>query len=498
MAQIPALPLDVIFETLNHLPSEDLLRCQRVCRDFRHLVQKSNDLQLRMHLEDNGMWPASHTDIYQQPQSELARLREIESRLATGHFGSSDPKRKRVRLSEGDPEAMHSITIANGYLFTPWQYGGSFEGMTGVARYQLDDLSLPPEIRQFGKPVRHYQIDSAEGVLLVVFLEDEYRHSIRLYDVESLEPLDVPSIDAEFSARQMSHPLTQIHIRGHFLAITCEESRDRTYGTQGYKQLRLEDFKPNFACISKIQDPLAGSVTPRILSSRALALLETRERDSALHIIAYWAKDSLSRPQEDPVDPVFPFKDWAPSTLSWIQPHSVRPTRDSLCGYRLALAAEAFNGLDSMVEGLASLEQQTLEIIDLNPVHIKKERYMALRGDKPSRYPNGLEVVTLSSGEPVAQNSSETAYLQSDNFQAEFERVLMTRSATTAHSTVFQKESKEYATEAPYILLKKRITINPSSTSFVSKIPGRGRKSARMTALKGVLICTTVALEPVS
>jgi hypothetical protein len=32
---------------------------------------------------------------------------------------------------------------------------------------------------------------------------------------------------------------------------------------------------------------LAGSVTPRILSSRALALLETRERDSALHIIAY-------------------------------------------------------------------------------------------------------------------------------------------------------------------------------------------------------------------
>lgn len=52
-------------------------------------------------------------------------------------------------------------------------------------------------------------------------------HTIRLYDVDTLKPLDAPSIEAEFSAGQICHPMTQIHMRGDFLAVTCESARAR-------------------------------------------------------------------------------------------------------------------------------------------------------------------------------------------------------------------------------------------------------------------------------
>lgn len=176
MDQTPRLPLDILRETLNHLPSKDLLKCQQVCSDLRQLVQNSNELQLRIHLEENGILPAAGngaTNADTLPEQELSRLRSIEERLEKGGFVSSDPKQRSLRLHETNPEAMHLITMANGFLFAPWGYRGSVDGMDGIARYRLDDLSVPPRILQFDQSVRHYQIDPAEGVLLVVFLDDQ-------------------------------------------------------------------------------------------------------------------------------------------------------------------------------------------------------------------------------------------------------------------------------------------------------------------------------------
>jgi hypothetical protein len=52
-------------------------------------------------------------------------------------------------------------------------------------------------------------------------------HTIRIYDLETMKPLDTPFIKAEFSASQICHPMSQMHIRGHYLAITCEGNRDQ-------------------------------------------------------------------------------------------------------------------------------------------------------------------------------------------------------------------------------------------------------------------------------
>lgn len=164
MNPTPRLPLDVLRETLNHLEAKDLLKCQQVSSDLRLLVQNSNELQLRMHLEENGIQPASgQATAYSRvdPEKELSRLRGIESRLGEGNFGSSDQQRQRLRLHEGNPEAMHLITMANGFLFTPWGYRGSVDGMVGIAQYRLDDLSLPPKILQFEQFIRHYESGSS-------------------------------------------------------------------------------------------------------------------------------------------------------------------------------------------------------------------------------------------------------------------------------------------------------------------------------------------------
>lgn len=52
-------------------------------------------------------------------------------------------------------------------------------------------------------------------------------HTIRLCNIETMKPLDTPSIRAEFSTSQICHPMSQIHIRGDYLAITCEGNRDQ-------------------------------------------------------------------------------------------------------------------------------------------------------------------------------------------------------------------------------------------------------------------------------
>lgn len=173
----PQLPLDILRETLNHLGTKDLLKCQLVCQDFRQLVQDSSELQLRMLLEDNGIQEADRDLAESSPlnvQGELQRLKGIENALSTGDF-EHDPERRRLRFlgGEANSEAIHFVTVANGYLFIPWRYRGSHEGMGGIARYVLTDLTRPPVILQLDRNIRHYQIDAAEGLLLIVMLEDE-------------------------------------------------------------------------------------------------------------------------------------------------------------------------------------------------------------------------------------------------------------------------------------------------------------------------------------
>jgi hypothetical protein len=177
LSQYPQLPLDVIRETLNHLPSRDLLSCQRVNDDLRQMISNSNELQLRMHLEQNAIQPAAPSSRFsghqQSAQTELGRLRRVEDRLSKAAYDGPQSRRTSLQLAESNYEAMHFISVADNYIFAPWNYQGSIEGMMGIARYRIDCLDAEPEILHLDRPIRHFQVHPAEGVLLVVSLVDE-------------------------------------------------------------------------------------------------------------------------------------------------------------------------------------------------------------------------------------------------------------------------------------------------------------------------------------
>jgi hypothetical protein len=177
LSQYPQLPLDVIRETLNHLPSRDLLSCQRVNDDLRQMISNSNELQLRMHLEQNAIQPAAPSNRFsghqQSAQTQLKRLRRVEDRLSKAAYDGPQSRRTSLQLAESNYEAMHFISVADNYIFAPWNYQGSIEGMMGIARYRIDCLDAEPEILHLDRPIRHFQVHPAEGVLLVVSLVDE-------------------------------------------------------------------------------------------------------------------------------------------------------------------------------------------------------------------------------------------------------------------------------------------------------------------------------------
>ncbi|KAJ9090927.1 hypothetical protein QFC19_009353 [Naganishia cerealis] len=106
-------------------------------------------------------------------QAELDRLQRVEERLTKAAFDGKESHRAALQLAESNPEAMHLISVANNCIFAPWRYQGSIEGMLGIARYRVESLEADPEILQFDRPIRHYQVHPAEGVLLVVCMVDE-------------------------------------------------------------------------------------------------------------------------------------------------------------------------------------------------------------------------------------------------------------------------------------------------------------------------------------
>lgn len=54
-----------------------------------------------------------------------------------------------------------------------------------------------------------------------------------MYSTETLRPLGLPALEAEFSSGQICHPMSHLHVRGDMLAISCEDVKDRP-GNLGY------------------------------------------------------------------------------------------------------------------------------------------------------------------------------------------------------------------------------------------------------------------------
>lgn len=169
------VPLDVIRDCFDYLPYKDLLTCQRAHSDFDHLIQDSTELRLRIFLGEHGIRAEPPELFKNNPlgrQQELERLSEIERRLSLVQYGQLFPDTRPFQVSASNVNDIHLIAVADEDVFLPITELGE-EGILGIARYRLTACAKPPDILNLRRVMRHYQVDSAEVVLLLIFREEE-------------------------------------------------------------------------------------------------------------------------------------------------------------------------------------------------------------------------------------------------------------------------------------------------------------------------------------
>lgn len=169
----PRIPIDLIQECLQHLSWRDLLACQFVNKDLYRLIRDSDELQLQIHLGENGIRYSRPLDgnLTSTTSSELQRLRRVAIRLNRLRFGETYGDISTFQLSATKVEDMNLICVSKSYVFVPWTMPGHVES-SGIARYNINGLDSPPSLMRFVKPVHRFEVEAAEGVLLVVMAED--------------------------------------------------------------------------------------------------------------------------------------------------------------------------------------------------------------------------------------------------------------------------------------------------------------------------------------
>lgn len=169
--RIPALPLDVFRECFQYLESKDLLPCRQVCSLFHRIISDSEELQLRIQLAENGIQPSDMTSCSEKTSisisRELSRLRMDESRHRKVRVGQAYGDKTTFQLTATNLADMHMVGLADDFIFVPLQIP-HLSGMRGIHRHRTSGIASPPDLIHFEDDVRHFEVDAAEGVLLVV------------------------------------------------------------------------------------------------------------------------------------------------------------------------------------------------------------------------------------------------------------------------------------------------------------------------------------------
>jgi hypothetical protein len=168
-----SLPLDFIRDCLDYLPYQDLVSCQEAHESLDALVKDSTELQLRIHLGQNGIRPEAPERFLRRPSErihELQRLSGVERRMSFLRYGDGTGNAKILKFPVNSVDEVHMTCVADGDVFVPVTHVNG--GIEAIAKYRLNDHSKAPEVLGFAEAIRHFQVDAAEGVLLVVFQDE--------------------------------------------------------------------------------------------------------------------------------------------------------------------------------------------------------------------------------------------------------------------------------------------------------------------------------------
>ncbi|GHJ85957.1 hypothetical protein NliqN6_2359 [Naganishia liquefaciens] len=439
-----ALPLEVLRECLAYLPYRDLLQCRQVNVALGDTIRHSSQLQLRLHLGENGIQPEREGS--KDPERELSRLQKIEERLSKVQFGSSFSQSETFQISVANARYMNLIAIADDDVYLPISIRGE-EGFRGITRYPLRDQGAPPEELNFGQLIRHFQVEQAEGCIMVVFLQG---HQSIAHGPLALSVM-------RYALPELPNGYT--YVTGQFECSPVSLSgRRKDRGTHHL----LEDGAGIFIITLEVQQwssqeaDLAGdSSSDDVHVDWELMTAVTR-----IDRFHKTAKKALSDMHSLETTMLFLFSSWAPTELSWLPLHTFSPSSDSICGYRLAMTEEIQMGCTAHSEnGNQDVKQEykKVSIYDFSTAHASKVLATA-------KFDN--EEVTGSDiqqalGHLLRDEGYEERAVESLNWT-------LVKQSRPSVSTSFLSEALEvYVAKTPYTVSTRNVRISPPALPSV-------------------------------
>jgi hypothetical protein len=139
--------------------------------------------------------------------------------------------------------------------------------------------------------------------------------------------------------------------------------------------------------------------------------------------------------------------------LSWLLQHLVRPTQESICGYRLYISGDS--NTDWHEQGISRLDQQTLRIYDFTPMRVKKAGYPEREVSAPIRHSVYQSIFRLENDDkPVAANDLPHSQMGCGK------RFVETATPPWDLSSFLYDTLRE-STRLPYILTTQRLRMSP-------------------------------------
>jgi hypothetical protein len=158
------------------------------------------------------------------------------------------------------------------------------------------------------------------------------------------------------------------------------------------------------------------------------------------------AKRALGSLNREAATAVIDFESWSSRSLSWLPKHTFPPSRNSMCGYRLAMTEDSRNDGSASVGGGAD-HGKCVSVYDFTPAYVKEASMTAFEGTS-----NGGDSATIDVSQSWAMASQD-----SPNNTAI--KSVIKWSAPSVAPHVLSEALAKYDTNAPYLVSTRNVRI---------------------------------------
>lgn len=181
------------------------------------------------------------------------------------------------------------------------------------------------------------------------------------------------------------------------------------------------------------------------------------------------AKKALTSLDREGTIPTVGFSTWASKSLSWLPVHNFAHSRNSICGYRLAMtddpSTEGSAGIGNFEVG-ANQQHKSVSIYDFTPAHVMEALSKATEGRSDGE---GSATVDVSSSWAIPPSHSHP----SGSMYETCDKTVMKQSAPLVASRALSEALAKYGTYSPFIVSTRNVPISPPDLRSVVHLAHR-------------------------